>query len=114
VKKETTPEPSFSGLSDSLEHYVKEMLDDSERWFPGRGLDLSVLVLGLAGEAGEVADQLKKHLRGSKDWDATFDKLQVEIIDVFHYWCMIVGVLGIDVDKVYRMKRAYNIGRYES
>jgi NTP pyrophosphatase (non-canonical NTP hydrolase) len=97
----------------SIEEYIKEMQDDSARWFPNGGRDLVVLVLGLVGEAGEVADQLKKYLRDPVDWDGRLDKMMVEIIDVFHYWCLLVGLLDIDVDEVYRKKREHNIQRYE-
>jgi len=93
--------------------FIKEMQEDSQRWFPGHGLDLTVLCLGLAGEAGEVADLMKKFLRGSKSWDEVQPKMEVEIIDVFHYWCLLVGALNIDVDAVYRKKREHNIARYE-
>jgi NTP pyrophosphatase (non-canonical NTP hydrolase) len=98
----------------SLEDFILEMSEDSMRWFPHGGLDLYTLVLGLAGEAGEVADTLKKHRRGSLDHDEMLDAIEVEIIDVFHYWCLLVGLLDIDVDTVYEKKRRYNIGRYES
>lgn len=98
-----------------IEAYIKEMQDDSARWFPNGGRDLLVLVLGLVGESGEVADQLKKYLRNPSDeaWEMRKEKLVTEIIDVFHYWCLLVGLLEIDVDEVYRRKREYNIERYE-
>ncbi len=97
----------------SIEEYIKEMQEDSARWFPNGGRDLLILVLGLVGESGEVADELKKYLRNPHDWDQRVEKIKIEVIDVFHYWCLIVGLLDIDVDEIYRQKREYNIGRYE-
>ena len=52
---------------------------------------LSYLGLGLAGEAGEVADRLKKFLRDG-EWDA--DGLAEELGDVIYFWaclCMCAG-----------------------
>lgn len=97
----------------SIEEYIKEMQDDSARWFPNGGRDITILVLGLVGESGEVADELKKYLRNPHDWEDRVEKIKTEIIDVFHYWCLLVGLLEIDVDKVYNAKRRHNIERYE-
>ncbi|HXN42644.1 MAG TPA: nucleoside triphosphate pyrophosphohydrolase family protein [Xanthobacteraceae bacterium] len=52
---------------------------------------LSYLGLGLAGEAGEVADRLKKFLRDGK-WDA--EGLAEELGDVIYFWaclCLCAG-----------------------
>ncbi len=52
--------------------------------------------LGLAGEAGEVADNIKKYFR-----DGTIDKdnLQKELGDVLFYWFALHGAMGIDPTK---------------
>jgi NTP pyrophosphatase (non-canonical NTP hydrolase) len=52
---------------------------------------LSYLGLGLAGEAGEVADRLKKFLRDGK-WDP--EGLAEELGDVVYFWaclCLCAG-----------------------
>jgi NTP pyrophosphatase (non-canonical NTP hydrolase) len=100
----------------SIEDYIQEMQEDSARWFEyddftsGR---LLTFVLGLCGESGEVADLLKKHLRGSKTYEEMKEEMVVELIDVFHYWCLLIGLLGVDVDAVYQLKREFNVQRYE-
>ena len=96
----------------SIDEYVKEMEEDSYRWFGDHARDLSTLVLGLVGESGECADVLKKWMRGSLTEEQMIPELKTEIIDVFHYWCLLVGLLGIDVEEIYRAKREFNERRY--
>ena len=52
---------------------------------------LSYLGLGLAGEAGEVADHLKKFLRDAT-WDA--EGLAEELGDVIYFWACLCLVAG--------------------
>jgi NTP pyrophosphatase (non-canonical NTP hydrolase) len=49
--------------------------------------------LGLVGEAGEVAEKIKKHFR-----DATLDvsAVQKELGDVIFYWVALNNALGLD------------------
>ena len=49
--------------------------------------------LGLVGEAGEVAEKVKKYFR-----DTTLDKeaIQKELGDVIFYWYALHGALGLD------------------
>ena len=50
-------------------------------------------ILGLVGEAGEVAEKIKKYIRdGNKDLDA----IQKELGDVIFYWTALHGALGLD------------------
>lgn len=97
----------------TLQDYVAEMYEDGKRWFPNGGLDIVTLTLGLVGEAGEVADQLKKHLRNPVDWEGRQEKIREELIDVFHYWCLLVGAFQVNVEEEYTRKREKNIARYE-
>jgi NTP pyrophosphatase (non-canonical NTP hydrolase) len=98
----------------SIEDYIQEMEEDSRRWFDiEEGWDITTLVLGLAGETGEVCDLIKKWRRGSLTYQDIEANLQTELIDVFHYWCLLIGLLKIDVDEVYRAKREFNIARFE-
>jgi len=49
--------------------------------------------LGLVGEAGEVAEKIKKFFR-----DGTLDKdaIQKELGDTYFYWTALHGALGLD------------------
>jgi len=95
----------------TLDEYIKQMQDDSAEWFPGED-PLIVWTLGLCGEAGEVADIVKKVQRGSKALDEAIPLLHEELIDVFHYWCLLIGLLGVDVETVYKRKREFNSVRF--
>jgi NTP pyrophosphatase (non-canonical NTP hydrolase) len=97
-----------------LNDYIDEMERDSNRWFDYEDGEhqLRTFVLGLCGESGEVADLLKKYIRGSKTFDEMKDLMEVELIDVFHYWCLLIGLLGVDVEVVYRKKRKVNVARF--
>jgi NTP pyrophosphatase (non-canonical NTP hydrolase) len=99
-------------MSRPIEDFIREMQEDSVRWFEN-GQDIVILTLGLVGESGEVADLLKKFMRGSMNQDDMIREMEVELIDVFHYWCLLIGTLGTDVDTVYQKKRSYNVARYE-
>lgn len=59
---------------------------------------LSNGALGLAGEAGEVADLLKKHLFHGHPLDR--DKLKDELGDVLWYVATLATTLGIGLDEV--------------
>jgi NTP pyrophosphatase (non-canonical NTP hydrolase) len=96
-----------------IQDYIKEMQEDSARWFDNGGRNLVILTLGLGGEAGEVLDIVKKVVRGSTTLDEVMEHLQTEIIDVFHYWCLLVGLLDIDIEAVYKRKRELNVRRFE-
>ena len=55
-------------------------------------------ILGLVGEAGEVANKLKKVLR--EDERATYDSLPDELGDVLWYIAAICTDLGVDLGEV--------------
>lgn len=69
------------------------------RWFSHPGTDadqidtrnLAIMSLGIAGEAGEVAEKMKKVIR-----DGTIDKPAIlkELGDVVFYACMIADTFG--------------------
>lgn len=71
--------------------------------------ELAYLALGLAGETGEVAEKIKKFLRGDieNDIDARADlhlTLLMELGDVLWYLSRLSAVMGIPLDVV----AAYN------
>lgn len=59
---------------------------------------LSYTVLGLCGEAGELANKLKKHIRSGTTVDP--DVLADELGDVLWYVAAIARELGIPLDAV--------------
>jgi NTP pyrophosphatase (non-canonical NTP hydrolase) len=63
---------------------------------------LSYLGLGLAGEAGEVADHLKKFLRDGK-WDA--EGLAEELGDVIYFWACLCLCAGKQPSQVLEASR---------
>lgn len=103
----------------------QQMLADSAGWFPGvyeRGDAATTvhLALGLCGEAGEVADVIKKadicglvptctmHSPGKHDVAA----LGAELADTLTYLLALAAHYGIDLDVEYLAKRAENVGRW--
>jgi NTP pyrophosphatase (non-canonical NTP hydrolase) len=63
---------------------------------PGRSL--AVLGLGLAGEAGEVVELIKKHIGHGHAID--LEKIDKELGDVLWYVAALCEVLGIDMGDV--------------
>jgi NTP pyrophosphatase (non-canonical NTP hydrolase) len=71
----------------------------------GCGRSLTIMALGLAGEAGEVLEKIKKLVR-----DSTYDRdaLKKELGDILFYWariCRYFGfqpseVIGANIDKL--------------
>jgi len=58
---------------------------------------LEYLALGLNGEAGEVAEKIKKHIRDGKELDEDFAK---ELGDVLWYLTRLVDELDSDMSDV--------------
>jgi hypothetical protein len=82
-------------------------IDEYVAWARGVGPDrtgpdaddthLASLALGLLGDAGEVADLVKKRLR---DGTLDRDRLAHELGDVLYYWarlCAVTGAVPSDV-----------------
>jgi NTP pyrophosphatase (non-canonical NTP hydrolase) len=62
---------------------------------------LSYVTLGLNGEAGEVAEKVKKHLRGDAgEWSDFLVTMEKELGDVLWYWSQLCYELGLDPDDV--------------
>src|SRR3954467_3710185 len=54
----------------TIPEFQKDMVEKTFRWFPevikNGEIDLHMLIYGICGEAGEIADEMKKFLRGSR------------------------------------------------
>lgn len=98
-----------------LDALLVQMQEDSIRWFGEETpKNLTLHVLGLVGESGEVADILKKITRGSVDFNTPgiMEHLRTELIDVFIYLVMLFGATRTNVLEEYEKKRAYNEQRF--
>ena len=71
---------------------------------------IDYLALGLAGESGEVAEVVKKHIRGDFDWDVLNLRLMGELGDVLWYVSNIAGKAGINLEDCMR----YNIQKLQA
>lgn len=70
--------------------------------FPNRGENFVYPALGLAGEAGEVADKLKKVIRdnGGQLTDEVRAAVAKELGDVMWYVAVLADELGYDLETV--------------
>ncbi len=82
-----------------------ETLDDYQRWAGVTAnnelpddIDKAVLALGVAGEAGEVADMVKKHLGHGHELDV--NKLIKELGDVLWYIAVLSNKVGVSLQEV--------------
>ena len=75
--------------------------------YPGAGTgnndELSYLALGLNGEAGEVADKIKKHLRDGK---LDIGGIVYELGDVCWYIARLADALGYDFEDLLTINNA--------
>lgn len=69
-------------------------------------------VLSLTGEAGEVANLVKKFDRGDFDFDHLLDELPGELADVLIYVLKISYQAGIDLERAIAEKMDYNEERF--
>jgi NTP pyrophosphatase (non-canonical NTP hydrolase) len=104
-----------------LQGMIKDCVDDSGRWFPGAAQDLPNLVLCMAGEVGEVANLVKKIVRGSITLEDARDQgLEEEIVDVLIYLCNLMGAkefANVNWERIWVEKRKFNeqrFGRFEN
>lgn len=71
---------------------------------------LTVLALGIAGEAGEICDPIKKHFGQGH----SLDKMAIarELGDVLWYIARMADVLGVPLSEVVRMNQEKLMARY--
>jgi NTP pyrophosphatase (non-canonical NTP hydrolase) len=85
---------------------------DSERWFPHLKDDLKHQVLGLCGEAGELANLIKKWDRGTMSEEELSMLAAGELADILVYLCTTANVLNVDLEKEFNDKRRINDVRF--
>ncbi|MCD6149746.1 nucleoside triphosphate pyrophosphohydrolase family protein [bacterium] len=70
--------------------------------YPGAGKNYVYPTLGLAGEAGEVAEKIKKAIRdnGGKISDETKDAVRKELGDVLWYVSQVAAELDLLLDDI--------------
>ena len=56
--------------------------------------------LGLCGEAGEVADKIKKTIRGDRPLEEVIGNIADELGDVLWYLAILADDLGITLDQI--------------
>lgn len=100
---------------DSLKESRDQMLADSRFWFDPTLIDNApYMALALCGEVGEVANILKKMMRGdvpADDVDA-HNAIAWEIVDCFIYLQLLAAACKVDIGKAYDSKRQFNVERW--
>ncbi len=98
-----------------LHDIQRQCVEDSEGYFPDVERTYWYLGLALAGEAGELANKLKKYYR-TEDTDAQREEhlqgARKELPDILIYLCLAADLLGVDLEAEYYKKREFNNGRY--
>jgi NTP pyrophosphatase (non-canonical NTP hydrolase) len=97
-----------------LREMIAQCRRDSEQWFP-HSQTLPMLTLCMVGEAGEVANLVKKVARGTHNISDLSDMIAEEVIDVLVYLCNIMGhpdLKGVDWQQIWTRKRAFNAVRF--
>jgi len=119
----TNPEEVYEAFHQKERETTVEMLlsilardshEASHRWFPETADSLAHHTLALCGEAGEVANLVKKIQRGSLDPDdpAVRRDLENEVADVFIYLLNLVAILKMNLGKRYMDKQKFNQKRF--
>ena len=86
----------------TLREYQKKAQETAQ--YPGKGLNLTYPVLGLCGEAGEVADKVKKVMRDNNgSLDGKRGCIAYELGDVLWYVTDLAVELGYSLEDVARM-----------
>ncbi len=88
--------------------------DDSKDYFPEHEGDPFFLTLALAGEVGEICNNVKKHMRGDFDGDELQKRMMDETPDVLIYLVMLADIMGFSLEMAYDIKKEYNDGRFGS
>lgn len=104
----------------TLAEIVQQCGEDSRAWFPKvyALTDIEALAhhaLAACGEAGELANNVKKVWRGSRTLEEAREDIVEEAMDVFIYVMNVFEMLGIvDPVELYNYKRSLNVTRFAS
>jgi len=83
--------------------YQKAAVVTKKQW-NNKEFELADCGLGLTGEAGEVADMLKKHISGTKPLNVdVLEKMKYEIGDVLWYIAALCDALDFDMGELAQM-----------
>lgn len=113
-----TDRPTDPSDEPTIKELASQMRANSERWFPelhASGMDLRVFyALGLSGEVGEVANEVKKSIRGHlKTNGVRRIEIGPELADVFTYLLLLSDEYGVDLIAEYREKAEFNHKRWD-
>ena len=97
-----------------LNDIVAEVLKDSDDWFEETARDPQMNLICIIGEIGEFANEMKKVERGTHSYADQYPKMKEELTDVFIYVAKMAGLLGMDLEREYHVKRARNVERFAS
>jgi NTP pyrophosphatase (non-canonical NTP hydrolase) len=100
------------GQPADLRSIALECQIDSHNWFPDNANDLAFQVLCLAGEVGELANEVKKWARGTVSEEQMKERARDEATDVLIYLMCIFAELDTDPLEAYRGKRRVNELRF--
>ncbi len=75
---------------------------------------LQFLVLSLAGEVGEMANCVKKVIRGDEQYLTSKDRITEELTDVFIYVLKLAYQMNVDLERSYLQKLEINKSRFKS
>jgi NTP pyrophosphatase (non-canonical NTP hydrolase) len=99
-----------------LKRLATEMRANSERWFPELHASVQSLkvfyALGLSGEVGEVANEVKKGIRGHQENGVRHIEVGPELADVFTYLLLLADEYDVDLIAEYQKKAAFNEARW--
>lgn len=87
---------------------------DSGEYFPDLIASPDYMLLAMAGEVGEICNDLKKHLRGDFDLEELQKRMMSELPDVLIYLVMLADEMGFSLEMAYDEKKRYNNERFGS
>lgn len=97
----------------------RQIEQDSEKYFPEVAINPLYLACALAGEAGEICNDVKKWYRYGFDENFAgaeesghLEAVKQELPDVLIYLCMMATHLGVDLQEEYEKKREHNNAKY--
>lgn len=104
-------------MSLTLKELAEQCVADSEKYFGDVAYGAVVHsiphhTLALAGEVGELANIVKKVERQTLDFQEAYDAMAMECVDVMIYLMNIVGLMGLNIEEAYKIKREYNAKRF--